>query len=343
MVTRAGVSGNAWASIWLPALLDGRGTTPSCGSRRSATPASCSASSWSSGRPGATRSPTTTTRCSPSWPARSGLALHNVRARRGAADHPRRGAPAGRRAAGIPGPHRGQRRRRAPPGRAQPARRGPAAPGGPGRQPAAGPRHHRRRPGRRDRDARPAGRGRPGRPIQELRELAHGIYPPLLVDRGLAEALRAAAGRAAAPGHGVAPTGIGRYPQEVEAAVYFCCLEALQNAGKHAPEATVRLRLWEESGGLLFSVSDNGPGFDAGPGARRPRLRQHVRPARRDRRHGPLGVTARPGHHDRRLGPHPVRRPLRPAEARELRCWRRFPSPAPPTAAAASPRRTAPC
>jgi signal transduction histidine kinase len=45
--------------------------------------------------------------------------------------------------------------------------------------------------------------------------------------------------------------------------VYFCCLEALQNASKHAPEANVTVRLWEESGGLLFSVTDDGPGFDA--------------------------------------------------------------------------------
>ena len=98
--------------------------------------------------------------------------------------------------------------------------------------------------------------------IQELRELAHGIYPPLLADNGLAEALRAAAARAPVPVT-VSADGIGRYSQGVETAVYFCCLEALQNAAKHAPEATVRLRLWEESGGLLFSVSDDGPGFDA--------------------------------------------------------------------------------
>ena len=98
--------------------------------------------------------------------------------------------------------------------------------------------------------------------IQELRELAHGIYPPLLADAGLGEALRAAASRAALPVT-VTADGIGRYSQGVETAVYFCCLEALQNAGKHAPGATAEVRLWEESGGLLFSVSDNGPGFDA--------------------------------------------------------------------------------
>ena len=69
--------------------------------------------------------------------------------------------------------------------------------------------------------------------VQELRNLAHGIYPPLLMDRGLAEALSAASGRAALP-TGVEADGIGRYSQQIEAAVYFCCLEALQNAAKHA-------------------------------------------------------------------------------------------------------------
>ena len=98
--------------------------------------------------------------------------------------------------------------------------------------------------------------------IREVRELAHGIYPPLLADNGLGEALRAAASRSPLAVT-VRTDGIGRYSQGVETAVYFCCLEALQNAAKHAPESTVQVRLWEESGGLLFSVSDNGPGFDA--------------------------------------------------------------------------------
>ena len=97
--------------------------------------------------------------------------------------------------------------------------------------------------------------------IQELRELAHGIYPPLLVDSGLVEALRAAANRSPLPVQ-IDTEGIGRYTSEAEAAVYFCCLEALQNAAKHAPDAHVEIRLWEESGGLLFTVSDDGPGFD---------------------------------------------------------------------------------
>ena len=97
--------------------------------------------------------------------------------------------------------------------------------------------------------------------IQELRELAHGIYPPLLVDSGLAGALRPVVNRSPLDVE-LSTEGIGRYDGDVEAAVYFCCLEALQNAGKHAPDARVTVRIWEESGGLLFSVTDDGPGFD---------------------------------------------------------------------------------
>ena len=97
--------------------------------------------------------------------------------------------------------------------------------------------------------------------IQELRDLAHGIYPPLLMDAGLSEALRAAANRSPL-GVSVAADGIGRYTTEVEAAVYFCCLEALQNAAKHAPDSSVSISLVESDGVLRFSVKDDGPGFD---------------------------------------------------------------------------------
>ncbi|HET9967335.1 MAG TPA: histidine kinase, partial [Streptosporangiaceae bacterium] len=98
--------------------------------------------------------------------------------------------------------------------------------------------------------------------IKELRELAHGIYPPLLAGNGLGDALRAAASRSPLTVRVSVADSVGRYPAEVEAAIYFSCLEALQNAAKHAEGATVELRLWTESGGLLFSVADDGPGFD---------------------------------------------------------------------------------
>jgi signal transduction histidine kinase len=97
--------------------------------------------------------------------------------------------------------------------------------------------------------------------IAELRALAHGIFPPLLMSGGLGEALPAAAARAALPTS--TEIVVGRHPEEVEAAVYFCCMEALQNAGKHAgPTASAVVRVWEDGGVLHWEVGDDGPGFD---------------------------------------------------------------------------------
>jgi signal transduction histidine kinase len=98
---------------------------------------------------------------------------------------------------------------------------------------------------------------------RELRSLTHGIYPPLLRANGLADALFAAASHATLPTR-VRAGSVGRYPADVEAAVYFCCLEAMQNACKHAGErASIRLRVREEAGTLTFEVTDDGTGFDA--------------------------------------------------------------------------------
>ena len=80
--------------------------------------------------------------------------------------------------------------------------------------------------------------------LERLRDLAHGIYPPLLQDRGLTDALAAAALRAPIAAR-VEAQGLGRYPPDVEATVYFCCLEAVQNAAKHAGDGafvTIRVR-----------------------------------------------------------------------------------------------------
>jgi len=102
--------------------------------------------------------------------------------------------------------------------------------------------------------------------IVELRALAHGIFPPLLMSGGLGEALPAAAARAALP-TGTEIT-VGRHEQDVEAAVYFCCMEALQNAGKHAGEAaSAMMKVWEDETSLHWEVVDDGPGFDAASGA----------------------------------------------------------------------------
>jgi signal transduction histidine kinase len=99
--------------------------------------------------------------------------------------------------------------------------------------------------------------------VAELRHLAHGLHPPLLADLGLALALTDATDRLGRPCRAEFG-GLGRYPAEVEAAVYFCCIEALQNAVKHAGDhATVTLDVnATDAGGIVFAVTDTGVGFD---------------------------------------------------------------------------------
>ena len=98
--------------------------------------------------------------------------------------------------------------------------------------------------------------------ITELRALAHGIFPPLLSSGGLPEALPAAAGRAALIAT-VETVNVGRYTAEIESTVYFCCLEALQNAGKHAGEdAEITVRVEDTQRRLVFEVTDDGAGFE---------------------------------------------------------------------------------
>ncbi|HEV8219673.1 MAG TPA: histidine kinase, partial [Streptosporangiaceae bacterium] len=92
--------------------------------------------------------------------------------------------------------------------------------------------------------------------LDDLRALARGIYPPLLADQGLGAALRAQASRAALP-VAVAVDGVGRYPRETEAAVYFCILEALQNTAKYAGANTASVALAASGGQLEFTVTDD--------------------------------------------------------------------------------------
>jgi signal transduction histidine kinase len=99
--------------------------------------------------------------------------------------------------------------------------------------------------------------------IEEVRSLARGIYPALLASDGLGEALRAAGQRSPVPVR-IDADGIGRLPSDTESAVYFCCLEALQNVAKHARGATavtIELRAEDE---LRFTVADDGCGFAPG-------------------------------------------------------------------------------
>jgi signal transduction histidine kinase len=98
--------------------------------------------------------------------------------------------------------------------------------------------------------------------IDELRSLARGVYPAVLVDHGLASALTSVAGRSPLPVR-VETALAGRLAPEIEAAVYFCCLEAIQNAAKHAGAgATVTVSVRAHAGGVAFEIRDDGVGFD---------------------------------------------------------------------------------
>jgi signal transduction histidine kinase len=97
---------------------------------------------------------------------------------------------------------------------------------------------------------------------KQLRRIGHGISPPLLVARGITEALRAETARGAIP-VSITASGVGPGDPRVEIAVYLCCLELIQNAAKHAgPGASVTVRLEREANELVFTVHDTGRGFD---------------------------------------------------------------------------------
>ncbi|HEX6391228.1 MAG TPA: HAMP domain-containing protein [Solirubrobacteraceae bacterium] len=129
------------------------------------------------------------------------------------------------------------------------------------------------------------------RALEELRELAHGIYPAALESDGLPGALEDAAQRCPLPAT-VACDGAGRYPPALETAVYFCCLEALQNAAKHAGDgAVVRVTLADAGDELRFAVSDDGAGFDvSGDGHGLQNMRDRIGALG-----GDLQIDSRPG------------------------------------------------
>ncbi len=104
-------------------------------------------------------------------------------------------------------------------------------------------------------------RGDADEALETLRDLARGIYPPLLADKGLVVAIESQARKAMVPVR-VEATSVERYAQDVEATVYFCVLEALQNVQKYAQADEVFVRLREDSGTLAFEVQDDGAGFD---------------------------------------------------------------------------------
>ena len=99
--------------------------------------------------------------------------------------------------------------------------------------------------------------------VQELRRLARGIYPPLLHEEGLVAALRSHLRGVPLPAD-VVDDGPGRMDPTVEVALYFCCLEAVQNAVKHAAASRLEVHLWHEGAAVHLRVADDGRGIDPG-------------------------------------------------------------------------------
>jgi signal transduction histidine kinase len=140
--------------------------------------------------------------------------------------------------------------------------------------------------------------------LETLRELARGIYPPLLADKGLKAALESQARKATLPVT-VEADGTGRYEQDVEAAVYFCVLEALQNVQKYAAATSVVVRLAQVEGRLQFEVVDDGRGFDQAHAARGAGLTNME--DRLDALAGSLAISSEPGRFTRVSGSLPLR------------------------------------
>jgi signal transduction histidine kinase len=97
--------------------------------------------------------------------------------------------------------------------------------------------------------------------MDTLKDLVTGIYPQVLIEHGLVIALGRQTAHASVPVV-MRASLVRRYPDEIEAAVFFCCLEAIQNAAKYAEAEQVTVEVWEEDGLLAFKVSDDGAGFD---------------------------------------------------------------------------------
>jgi len=139
--------------------------------------------------------------------------------------------------------------------------------------------------------------------LDDLRDLARGIYPPLLADKGLPTALESQARKSPVP-MTVESASVGRYSQEVEAAVYFCALEAMNNLAKYARASAATVSLAQVDGTLTFAVTDDGIGFrlsDAGGGTGLQGMADRL-----DAIGGSLEVRSEPGQGTSVLGRVPV-------------------------------------
>ena len=123
--------------------------------------------------------------------------------------------------------------------------------------------------------------------------MARGIYPPLLETEGLPAALTAHARRADLAVT-VLDRGSRRYPREAEATAYFCALEALQNAVRHAHALYAHIELDDNHSTLTVTVTDDGAGFEPETTAYGSGLTHMV--DRADSAGGTLTVTSRSGH-----------------------------------------------
>jgi signal transduction histidine kinase len=146
--------------------------------------------------------------------------------------------------------------------------------------------------------------------LEELRDLARGIYPPLLADRGLVAALESQARKSAVPVE-IEADGVGRYAREAEAAVYFSCLEALQNVAKYASASRATVRLTDGDGRLRFEVIDDGTGFDTASSSYGTGLQGIA--DRLSALDGELEVRSAPGSGTTLIGTLPAREPAEPA------------------------------
>ena len=139
--------------------------------------------------------------------------------------------------------------------------------------------------------------------MADIRSLASGLYPSILLERGLVEALSEASVACPLPTT-LTAEGLGRYPPEIEGAVYFCCREALQNAAKHARASSVVMKLWEAESAVHFEVRDDGAGLSQGQGSEGAGLTNM-----RDRigsMGGSLAIESHPGSGTRVMGAVPM-------------------------------------
>ena len=176
--------------------------------------------------------------------------------------------------------------------------------------------------------------------IKELRELAHGIYPPLLADSGLRRG--AARGRQPQPAQVLVTVaeGIGRYPPRWRPRSTSAASRRCRTRPSTRRSATVEVRLWEESGGLLFSVTDDGPGFD--PAAPAAVTASSTWPTGWAPSAARSAGSPSPGTGPRSAGRSRWRQSL-PVAAGRFTAGRRRRSPGPARAGAARRRRSAPC